>query len=268
MSFITKLAVAFRAFNNADHLQAAPAGVKSLTHVPASRIPVTHASPSHEVLKGSVTPDDLLDLNSVYIRNAIASLGAWTALAKGFNAFIKDTKTAEAFVTEFHAWNAACTYETQMDEKAVETTIAKLTVSKPAKGNDQTDKIIARVRKISVDAVRAERQQKAELETAKREAAMLAFTQLLWERIYDDEGTFKLSGTKAVSKALDTMQWIATNWVGEPDAIAGELLLCEADIAALERVAKAESEREGESQAVFEAKAESEDEGESQALFE
>ena len=31
MSFLNKLAVAFRAFNNADHLMPAPAGVKSLS---------------------------------------------------------------------------------------------------------------------------------------------------------------------------------------------------------------------------------------------
>lgn len=251
MNIINKLAMAFNAFKNADQLQAVPAGINTLTHVPANRIPVTHATHTQEPLKGSVTPDDLMDLNSVYVRNAVASLGAWTALARGFSAFLKDPKTAEASITEFHAWNSVCTTEGQMDEEAVVTTIAKLTQVKPAKGNDQTDSIIARVRKISVDAVRAERQAKADKDTAKREAAMLGFSQLVWERIYDSEGVFKISGTKAVSKAIDTMNWIA-NWSGQPDAIAGELLLCEADVATLERVAKAEAEREGESMGVFE----------------
>jgi hypothetical protein len=250
MSFMTKIAVAFRAFKNADHLQAAPEGMKSLTHVPANRIPTTHVEKGPMDLKGFITPNDLIDLNSMYIRNAVAQLGAWTAIAKGFSAYLKNPRDAEVFVDEFHAWNAVTATENQMDEEATLQVVAKLTVVKPQKGNDQTDAIIARVRKVTVDEVRADREAKAQKEVAAREEAMLGYTQLLWSMVGHNESEYKLAGSKAVMKALDTMEWIAS-WTGNPAQIAGELLLCEADVAQLERIAKKEAEREGESQATF-----------------
>lgn len=252
MSFLNKLAVAFSAFRNADHLMPAPAGVKSLSLPAANNLRPTHAVVDPVSYKGSVTTENLMDLNSSYIRNAIAQLGAWTALAKGFSAFLKNPKDAEVFIDEFHAWNAVTTTEHQMDEEATLTTVAKLTVVKPARGNDQTDAIIARVRKISVDAIRAEREAKAAKDTQKREEAMLGFSQLIWQTVgHGSDSIYSISGAKAVSKAIDTMQWIAA-WTGNPDQIAGELLLCEADVAQLEIIARKESEREGESQGTFE----------------
>lgn len=250
MSFFTKIAVAIRAFNNADHLMPAPVGVKSLSYATAERAPTTHADVDPVQYKGSVTSEDLLDLNSTYIRNAVAQLGAWTALAKGFNAFLKNPKDAEVYVDEFHYWNSVTATEGQMNEEATLNTVAKLSQVKPAKGSVETDKIIARVRKISVEAIAAEREAKAAKDTAKREAAILAFDQMIWQSVGHGDGTYSIPGSKAVSKAMDTMMWIA-NWTGNPDQIAGELLLCEADMAQLEIVARKEEERKGESQGTF-----------------
>lgn len=248
MSFFSKIAVAIRAFNTADTLQQVPAGVKSLSY--STSIPTTHAVVDAVQYKGSVIAEDLVELNSTYIRNAVAQLGAWTALAKGFNAFLKDPKSAEPFVDEFHYWNSITTTEAQMSEEATINTIAKLSQVKPAKGNEQTDAIISRVRKVSVDALKAEREVKAAKDSAKREAGILAFDQMVWATVGHGDGNYSISGAKAVSKAMDTMMWIA-NWTGNPDQIAGELLLCESDIANLERVARKEAEREGESIGTF-----------------
>lgn len=249
MSIFTRLSVALDVLLNGNTITA-PAEVKSLSMPTAERAALTHVATPAVQYSGSVTPDDLMDLNSTYIRNAVASLGAWSALAKGFNAFLREPKLAEPFVDEFHAWNSVVTEEQQMNEEATLEVVAKLTQVKPAKGNDATDQIIARVRKIDVAAVRAEREAKAAKDTQKREAALLAYSQLIWSMVDHSESQYALSGAKAVSKAIDTMGWIA-QWNGNPDAIAGELLLCEADVATLERIAKKEAEMEGQSQGTF-----------------
>jgi hypothetical protein len=69
-----------------------------------------------EAYTGEVTPDVLSDLCSNRGKNAIAQLGAWSSVAKGFNAYMKQMQQREQFrnfdlvwknIAEFHAWNSS-----------------------------------------------------------------------------------------------------------------------------------------------------------------
>ena len=56
-----------------------------------------------------------------------------------------------------------------------------------------------------------------------------------------------LQSSKVAAKAVQTLEWIANTWQGEPAAIASELLLIESDIKTIEAMARKEEEHEGES---------------------
>ncbi len=189
-----------------------------------------------DVLRGNISVNDISDLCSDYSKGAICSLACWSALAKGFNTYIKNPKDIklEAFLSEFHAWNAVS--PNQMDEVAVLETIARLTQVAPAKANEQTDAIIARVRKVSVTELRAEREKKAKADTARREEQLEQFATIVWSHVFS-EHNFEMPAMKAEAKLIDTMQWIANWQSSNPAAQASELLLLESDLNLVRKLA-------------------------------
>ena len=182
-----------------------------------------------DVLRGNISVEDIGDLCSDYSKNAICSLASWSALAKAFNTYIKNPKDIklEAFLSEFHAWNAVS--PNQMGDEQVMDVIARLTQVSPAKANDATDAIIARVRKVSVDTLRAERQKKAAADTARREEQMEQFATIVWSHVFS-EHNFEIPAAKCEAKLIDTMQWIANWQSNNPAAQAAELMLLESDL--------------------------------------
>ena len=196
----------------------------------------TAVTETTETFPGFISTDDLSDLNSEYIKNAIASLGAWSAIARAYNEFIKNPKsnTITDLFNEFHAWNAIAVK--QMNEDDVLAVVARLTVVKPAKGSKETDAIIARVRKCTIADVQAKREADAELRTAQREAALENFLSALWQHIFSDK-VFQIQAQKVVAKVVQTMEWIA-NWdSSNPAAQAAELLLAESDLNLIKQIA-------------------------------
>ena len=187
-------------------------------------------------VQGSVTPDDLLDFSSEYARNAVANLGSWSALAKGFSAFVRNNKDpkAEQFSHEFHAWNSVAVK--QMDEESVLTTVANLSQVKPATGNKDTDAIIARITKKTVAEVQADREAKAKIATAKREDAIINYTSLVWSCVFGD-GQYSMEAQRVLDKLQQTLLWIASWDTTNPAAIAAELLLIERDIELVKGIA-------------------------------
>lgn len=195
-----------------------------------------HAEPV-EVLKGYISTEDVSDFSSEYVRNAVATLGAWSALAKGYNEFVKDQKSLKVghFLNEFHAWNAVA--PSQMDEEAVLLTCARLTEVKPAKANAATDEILARVRKCSVAEVAAKREADAAKKTRQREELLEAFVAMVWSHVFSEQ-LFSMPAHKAEAKIIQTLEWVASWDSNNPAQQAAELLLIEDDLKLCRKIAK------------------------------
>jgi len=191
----------------------------------------------HEVIKGYISTEDLSDFVSEYSRNAIAGLGAWSALAKGYNEFVKDQTSAkvDTFLSEFHAWNAVS--PTQMDEEAVLMTVARLAEVKPGKANEATDAILARVRKVSIEEVAAKRLADAAKKTRIREELLEAFVAAVWSHVYSEK-VFQIQAAKVEAKLIQTLEWVASWDSSNPAEQAAELLLIEADLKLVKKMAK------------------------------
>ena len=190
-----------------------------------------------EVLKGQIGTSDVSDFGSEYSRNAIATLGAWSALAKGYNEFVKDQTSAKVghFLNEFHAWNAVA--PSQMDEEAVLLTCARLTEVKPAKANAATDEILARVRKVSVEEVAAKRLADAAKKSRQREELLEAFVATVWAHVFSEQ-MFSMPAHKAENKIIQTLEWVASWDSSNPAQQAAELLLIEDDMKLCRKIAK------------------------------
>lgn len=244
MSFISNLRKSVANFI-APNTIIVPANAKSLTQpvTPQHMLNQAERIAEPRSYPGKVSASQLQGLNSTYLKDAIAQFGAWSALARAFSEYervvnkrSKDDVKLGALIDEFHCWNAATSDDKQMDEQSVMDVAARLTQVSPAKGNDQTDKIIARVRKCSVEELRTLRTKEAEVATAKRESMLEGFIAQVWSFASGDYD-YALSGVKAVTKAIQTMEFVARSWTGDPANIAGELLLMEADLKTLEAIA-------------------------------
>lgn len=196
-------------------------------------------------IKGEFSIADLEDLGSERLRDAICSLGCWSAIARAFNQFNRQAgmtisrqnyNTMYNLIEEFHTWNSHSF--NQMDEDATLAVIAKLTDVTIPKGNAQTDAIIARVRKVSVEDVKAERIEKALKKQRVQEGHVEAFNSQLWASAQGENENFSMPIAKAVMKAIQTMEWIAGWDAFDPNTQAAELLLIEADIKYLEKLGK------------------------------
>lgn len=221
-----------------------------------------------EAYTGEVTPDVLSDLRSNKGKNAIAQLGAWSSVAKGFNAYMKQMQQREQFrnfslvwqhIAEFHAWNASNAESSngyfvresgeaygenlggQMSSEETEVILAKLAVLPVPKGDDNTDAILAQVRRCSIDQLREERKKDMDRRSALRIEGIANFNQMLWSRVDDEQVEVSMPLIKAVSKLIQTMEWVAS-WSSDPAAAAGEVLLLQQDIKFLEQTCGSKDE--------------------------
>lgn len=201
---------------------------------------------------GKISVSDMDNLNSLYLRDSIVSYAAWCALAACFSEYERVTgrknysdAKLNTLLDEFHCWNSTLPETKQMDEQAIAEATEKLCQPRPQQGNTDTDTIIARVKGCSVEELRKDRQSRAEQQAAKRQALMDGFLGTVWSFTAGDLNP-SISGAKAEAKALQTMEFIANNWSGDPANIAAELLLIEDDLKYLKKVAHMETLREGE----------------------
>ena len=231
-----------------------PAGAKSLTTPTIQQVPMhVRTQPDRawgkEMVVGKFHVSHLELMNSSYLRDAIAQLGAWAALARTFSEFerVHDKKNADftkykKALNEFHAWNAATSADKQMTDEDIILTLDRLAEPVVPRSNKDTDAIIARVRKMSVEEVQAERVAQAEKKSAIRKEMLNAIQAEIWKFDSDDIDP-SLSSTKVAAKAIQTLEWIAKSWQGEPASIATELLLIEADIKVIEKLAANDEDR-------------------------
>ena len=261
-SIINKFAKSIvKATSTVGHLDATPAQlaqVQTLT-IPANvgtrRQTVGHyTQDDNKPLNGKFTPAHLDLLSSQYLRDAIAGLGAWSALAKMSNAYAKlqtrrnaDPTAYEQAKEEFHIWNSCTSIDKQMGEEQVIIALDKIAEVPVQKGNKDTDAIIARVLNKSIEEVKVERIAKAAKQTAQRKELVAALCADVWQYSGEDVDCF-ISSAKAASKGIQTLEFIATYWQGRPEAIAAELLLIESDMKTIEAMARKEEEHDGENQ--------------------
>lgn len=207
-------------------------------------------------MNGKFRVCDLELLSSQYLKDALAGLGAWSALAIMFAAYEKqatsrrsdkDYTKYEQAKDVFHQWNAATSCDKQMGEEAVIIALDKIAEVPVQKGNEQTDAIIARVLNKDVETVRQDRIKKANAKTQARKEMLAHLVADVWNFSAEGEEA-TISGAKAAAKAVQTLEWIATTWQGEPASIAAELLLIESDIQVIEAIAQKEEDHEGENQ--------------------
>ena len=200
---------------------------------------------SAPAIKGEFSIADLDDLRSDRLKQAICSLGCWSAIARAFNQYNRQMdmpKSRQNFdqmnklTEEFHTWNSHA--NEQMDDDATLAVVAKLTDAVVPRGNKATDEIIARIRKCSIDDVKADRIEKALIKQRKQEGHIEAFNSYLWANTYGDDENFSIPVAKVIMKAFQTMEWIASWDAFDPIAQAAELLLIEADIKYLEKMNK------------------------------
>ena len=235
-----------------------PAGTKSLTTPTIQQVPM-HVRTQGErawggdIVVGKFHVSHLELMNSSYLKDAIAQLGAWAALARAFNEYEKNYNRKGGFqdgdfnkyqqaINEFHAWNAATSPDKQMNAEQVIITLDRLADPVVPKGNKDTDAIIARVRKITVEEVQAERIAQAEKKSANRKEMIKAIEAEIWNFTTEEFDPF-ISSTKVAAKAVQTLEWIAKSWQGHPAGIAAELLLIEADIKTIEKLASEDENR-------------------------
>jgi len=124
-----------------------------------------------------------------------------------------------------------------MDEEAIIVAVDKMATVQPPKGNDQTDAIIARIRKMDVELLRRDREEKAAAQTQERKELIMGFCQAIWSFTSGDMNP-SIQSAKVAAKGVQTLEWVATNWTGNPAGIAAELLLIERDLKVIEKMAR------------------------------
>ena len=224
---------------------------KSLTHAVAPKHIMTQheRAEQQQVARGKFYVQDLTSLGSERVRDAIAQLGCWSAIARSFSEFervtgkrnLSDAKL-NTLMDEFHAWNASKTAGGYMNEDAIFEAVAKMAVVTPSKGSAETDAILARVKKMSVADIRADRIKKAEAKTQARIDMLEGFVATLLGYQGTDVDHYAMSSAKALDKAIQTLEWVA-NWdSNNPAEQAAELLLIEDDIKMIRELAKHEAD--------------------------
>ena len=220
------------------------AGTKNLTYGKMPSFLADQQAHESQAIKGEFPVSSLSELNSVRLRDAICGLGSWSALARAFNGFNiehekpvsrRDFTKINSMIDEFHAWNSAA--QSQMDEDAVNDVVTRLADVQPPKGNNSTDMIIARVRKCSVEDIRADREKKAAIKAARRADRIVGFVETVWSWT-TVETDYSLPMMKVLNKACQTLEWVGGWDAFDPAQVAAELLLIEDDIRTLEKMSK------------------------------
>lgn len=229
---------------------------KALTHsvAPAHVLTQHERAEQASLAKGKFYVMDLTRLNSQRVRDAITSLGCWSALARSFSEYervtgkreMNDAKLSMLF-DEFHAWNSATAdagigdgSKVQMGEDAIFEAVAKMSVVTPSRGSAETDAILARVKKMSVADIRADRIAKAEKKTAARIDLIEGFVGSVMAYQGSEVDHHGMSSAKALDKAIQTLEWVASWDSQNPAEQAAELLLIEDDIKLIRELSKVE----------------------------
>jgi hypothetical protein len=222
-----------------------PAGATSLT-IPNLPRHMAEQRPHTTEYSGQFHVDSLELLGSQMLKDAIAQLGAWSALARAFSSYEKAHNNKRAnqdeyrsLIEEMHCWNAATSIGKQMGDDDIALALHKISQVKPQKGNKDTDAIIADIRKCSIKELHAKREAAAKEQSAKREELLTAF---MAEAVHctGTDMNPSLPHAKVAMKVVQTLDWIASKDDWSPEFVAAECLLIRADLATIEQASKKE----------------------------
>jgi len=254
-SIIRRIGTALIAFASIDKqeikreikVKTIPAGVGTRRQPQFATIDTVGHKPA-----GNLTLDQLKELASTRIKDAIFNYAAWLCLARAFNTYCKPEPKRSSLASlgqqaldvakalnEFHDWNSSM--QTPMSQERIEEIVVKLATPQVPRENNATDAILARIKGMSIDEVRKVRLEKAEAHAKDREAKIKSFLQEVEAMAECAElGNPSINAQTATLKAIDCLEWLA-NWEN-PDM--AELLIAEGDIAILEALAHSEGLKE------------------------
>lgn len=246
----TALSSMFRTKQQAQCTMVLDNGARNLTYGNMPKFLANQVPSETHAYKGEFSTSHLTLLHSNRVKEAICSLGAWSALARAFNTYNqnldkpvqrRDDEKVNKLIDEFHAWNSAA--ENQMDQDSVMDLATRLADVQPPKGNTQTDSIIARVRKCSIDEVKADRERKAKIKAAIRVERITGFVEHVWSwTVVDTE--YSIPMIKVINKVIQTMEWVAGWDAFDPAQVAAEILLMEDDLRTIEKLSKVKNNDE------------------------
>jgi len=249
-SIIRRIGTALLAFASIDKQEVKPVKAKIIPPGVGTRRQPQFAEKSQvgHNIAGNLSLEQLKELASTRIKDAIFNYAAWLCLARAFNTFCKTVAkrmqgqqaldVAKA-LNEFHDWNSSM--NNPMNQERIEEIVVKLATPQVPRENDATDAILARIKGMSIDEVRKVRLEKAEAQAKERETKIKSFLQEV-EAMAEcaDLGNPSINTQTATLKAVDCLQWLA-NWEN-PDM--SEILIAEADIKILESLAHSEGLKE------------------------
>lgn len=196
------------------------------------------------VLKGFIAPQDLSDFVSEWSKSTVANHASWINLAKAWQAFEKmmakpvaqrDTSLVDKLLDGFHAWNSVS--PRAYDKHGIEEQVIKMTMKNVGKGNLETDAIRARIRGVSLNQFKQDRERDERLRQAKQVEYIKSFLQMC-EMPAICDGDYHIPVQQAVQKLENTCKFLADPARRFDDIWAcSEILLIEDDIRALPGIA-------------------------------
>jgi len=180
--------------------------------------------------RGYFTSDDVAELKSPLSRNAVANSACWWVQLKVINA-VKAGKVADAMkaANEWATWqNAANIDQTDAWLDRLEVSVAKQMGGRPPRnGSDASDKILADIRGVSVEELRAKRLAKYEQAVQDAEAHRQTVLDCLLGA-QPDGHTYAFKAELAVD-AIEKAAMRVAGWDGDADELAATVLIIAGD---------------------------------------
>jgi len=209
----------------------------------------THMTRTTSVVKGFIYPQDLLELTGEWSKSSIANHASWVCLAKAWTSYEKmmaklperrNPQEIESLLDGFHAWNSVS--PKQYDEDEIEMQVIKMTLKNIPKGNAETDAIRAKVRGMSVNQFKQERERVERLKKARQAEDIKGFLAMTKGSVPIVDGDYKITLAQAIAKLEDTMSFLADPMRGFDDLWAcATIKVIEGDIEVLKSITHHES---------------------------
>jgi hypothetical protein len=176
----------------------------------------THMTTTRSVVKGHIYPQDLLDLTGEWSKSSIANNASWICLAKAWQAYEKmmakmvdrrNPQEIEALLDGFHAWNSVS--PKPYDEDGIEEQVIKMCIRNVPKGTPETDAIRAKVRGMSVNQFKQDRERIERMRKAKQAENIRGFLAMTKNSVPIVDGDYKITLQQAIAKLEDTMSFLA-----------------------------------------------------------
>ena len=206
----------------------------------------THMTTTRSVVKGFIYPQDVLELTGEWSKSSVANNASWICLAKAWQAYEKmmakmvdrrNPQEIESLLDGFHAWNSVS--PKPYDEDGIEEQVIKMCIRNVPKGNAETDAIRARVRGMSVNQFKQERERMERLKKVTQAENIRGFLVMAKSSTPIVDGDYKITLQQAIDKLDDTMRFLADPSRGFDDLWAcATIKIIEGDIEILKTMTR------------------------------